>query len=114
MNFFENLFKNAEDIKLGENEIFNAIKLRAKINTGLFKQLYRVIPDNDIRSKLDFQNFCKLPSLVLSMADKNELKKIFSRIKGHLVLYPYEFFVDENPQTGLFSVSGYIPLIIYY
>lgn len=112
--FFENLFKNAKDIKLGENEIFNAIKLRAKINTGLFKQLYRVIPDNDIRSKLDFQNFCKLPSLVLSMADKNELKKIFSRIKGHLVLYPYEFFVDENPQTGLFSVSGYIPLIIYY
>lgn len=113
-NFLTKLFENDGWMNLEKNEVFKAIKLRAKINTNLFRQLYRVIPDNEIRSKSDFKSYSSKPALVNSVKDIDELKKIFNRIRGHLVIFPVYFFIEETPESGIFSVSGLIPSVIYY
>lgn len=93
--------------------LFAAIRLRAEVNTKMYKQLYRVVPDNDIRSREDLKEFKKVQGIVKQSQDPNLVEECSKRIQGNLVLYPTHFLTEETGYN-VFGIDELIPEVIYY
>jgi phospholipase D1/2 len=108
--FFQDEWRNVET-----DVFFNSVKKRAEINTKMFRELFRSIPDDDIKSTKDYIRFISESSLnKLDLPDRNLLYDVLQRIRGHFAIFPLHFLENEIYQSELLSLQGFIPEIIFY
>lgn len=112
--FLEGLFTSDGVCDLGREDIFSAIVSRAEINTRIFRELFRSLPDDEVRTVADYLEFSRQAPLYSMDVDRAVIRTIFSRIKGHLVLFPYNFLSDEHFRSSLLSIQGLIPSVVFY
>ncbi|KAL0265433.1 UNVERIFIED_CONTAM: hypothetical protein PYX00_010823 [Menopon gallinae] len=98
---------------LGGDEMFGAIRLRAEVNTAMFRQLFRVVPDNEVRTQEQLQAFARVPGLAMQGSAENAARSCFRRIRGSVVLYPVCFLIDEG-EGGVSVLNSLVPDIVYY
>ncbi|TBU06403.1 phospholipase D2 [Hamiltosporidium magnivora] len=112
--FFKTFFdKNLLD--LGNIDFFNTLKSRATINTKIFREIFRSIPDNDVKTARDYRNFIKMASLnTIGIKDRHVLFKAFKRIRGHFILFSDKFLEEEEEIFKIFDLQQFLPSKIYY
>lgn len=112
--FLERLSSENKLCNLGDESVFNAIVSRAEINTRIFRELFRSLPDDEIRTAEDYVEFSKQIPLYMMDIDRKVIQNAFSRIKGHFVLFPYNFLSEEQLKSSLLSIQGLIPSVVFY
>lgn len=98
---------------LGSDEMFGAIRLRAEVNTAMFRQLFRVVPDNEVRTQARLREFVSVPGLAAQGHASNTARDCILRIRGGVVLYPMYFLIDEE-EGGIPVLDSLVPDIVYY
>lgn len=99
---------------LGGDTMFSAVRLRAEINTKICKQLYRTIPDSEIRSKKDLRAFARVKGLAELDVGSAAIEACLDRARGCLVIHPVYFLCDEGASGGALNPENLVPDIIYY
>jgi phospholipase D1/2 len=86
---------------------------RAKDNTMAYRNLFFCLPDDTVHTWADYraakEKEAKLELKVLSQSQLSALESI----KGHIVLFPAEFLVDEDLSASIFSREFLLPLEVY-
>lgn len=112
--FLEEMFAGTQPLRLEDNDVFDAMTARAEINTRIFRELFRSLPDDDVRTAADYLEFVKQRPLYSMDVDRDVIQSIFLRIRGHLVLFPHNFLSDEEVHSGFLSIQGLIPSVVFY
>lgn len=97
---------------LGSDEMFGAIRLRAEVNTAMFRQLFRVVPDNEVRTQARLREFVSVPGLAAQGCASDAARDCIQRIRGGVVLYPVYFLIDED-EGGVPVLDSLVPDIVY-
>jgi phospholipase D1/2 len=83
-------------------EFENYLKSTASNNTEIFKEIFRCIPDNDVKHLREIETFQQESNLHEYSRKKNE-------IRGFIVDFPLEFLCFEDLRLKIFSKEYYIP-----
>lgn len=98
---------------LGSDRMFGAIRLRAEENTAIFRQLFRVVPDNEVRTQARLREFVSVQGLAAQDGASVAAQDCILRIRGGVVLYPVYFLIDED-EGGIPVLDSLLPDIVYY
>ena len=78
------------------------LKSTSESNTQIFKQVFKCIPDNDVKRLRDIQPFQDSANLQDYPTYKND-------IRGFIVTFPLEFLFFEDLKIKIFNKEYYIP-----
>ncbi|KAI7906284.1 uncharacterized protein BX663DRAFT_577093 [Cokeromyces recurvatus] len=108
----------------------------ARVNTDLFRRSFLVMPDNNVKTWAQYDNYIKMAKLFLGridikhggtkttaaaattvpfcglMEDEVSIREILGHIKGHLVIWPTHFMEEDNDNI-LTTVDRIAPIEIF-
>ena len=109
----------AEHLGINDNEeilkdplsdnLWNLIKIRANMNTKIYREVFNCFPDDTFRTFNDLNN----RKIIRNKEDEEKLKEIYdskiNNIVGHIVEYPTKFLIDEKLEISVLSKENLIP-----
>jgi len=86
----------------------------AKSNTDIFREVFKCVPDDNIRNWTQYKNFFPKSSEVLSghiamKAPIDQIREKLFSVHGHLVQFPTDFLSEEALKAEKFSVESVTP-----
>ena len=85
------------------SDVFNNyLKSTARVNTRIYKEVFRCVPDNEV------QRFKDIPEFV-DQAKLEDYHKKKNGIRGFVVEFPLHFLHDEDLRITIFNKEYYIP-----
>ncbi|KAI8055519.1 hypothetical protein BDF22DRAFT_742098 [Syncephalis plumigaleata] len=88
-------------------------------NTESFRQVFRCVPDDTVKTMEEYKKFVPNPKEVLRghIADPNmpveQVEEILGQIRGHLVDFPNHFLEEENLGAAYFSAENLMPVELF-
>lgn len=91
------------------NDVWN---LTAKTNTAIYEEVFEVIPSDEIKRLSDIKNYLEKPKLFKT--DKIKAEERLASIKGHLVMLPLEFLIEETNINSTYTAQDhFIPQVVW-
>eukprot|EP01017_Pseudomicrothorax_dubius_P016275 TRINITY_DN1847_c0_g1_i1.p1 TRINITY_DN1847_c0_g1~~TRINITY_DN1847_c0_g1_i1.p1 ORF type:complete len:340 (-),score=72.91 TRINITY_DN1847_c0_g1_i1:82-1101(-) len=100
----------AEHFGLPENEVEDILDDNIwkrmhgimKRNTEIYREIFAVVPDNEVKSAAQYEEFKK-------KANKDKYDELVPEIVGHAVQYPYEFLIEDRLLFPISNPGYYLP-----
>ncbi|ELU04927.1 hypothetical protein CAPTEDRAFT_168015 [Capitella teleta] len=84
---------------------------QASINTTVYDKVFNCIPTEEVTSNHELREYQKKP--VLAQTDPDKARKELKKVRGHLVLMPLQFLIQENLSPSPGTKEAFVPTIVW-
>ena len=91
------------------DEVWEFIKKRAKINTDIYRELFKCYPDDNYKFFKNIPKKEKQTEKNLKIL-RDKYEKLKGNIKGHIVEFPLDFLANEILERSFFSAEMLVPI----
>ncbi|KAI9295765.1 phospholipase D/nuclease [Neoconidiobolus thromboides FSU 785] len=91
----------------------------SEYNTKAFRKVFRCVPDDTVTNWDEYKLFIPNSNVVQTghpdfrLVQPNQVKKVLSNVRGHLVDFPTKFLEQVSLEAGAFSAENIIPVDVF-
>lgn len=103
------------DDPVSDDCYYNLIRYTASLNTQIYRELFRCVPDDVADSWDEYKRFTEKPKVDFLASDLGgiDLMQNLSAIRGNLVLFPLNFLRKEDLSASMLTPEYLLPIETY-